>query len=201
MAVEALKVSFPNGIPPSDPNASLPPGFQILGLSEEQCRKHMKEWIHETPDDDEWKKTWTRKYKSPEEIKAEKRKRREEEEARLEENRKARLAEQEVDGLHQIEEGRIGSVADQQLDLASGVENVDLLDMVDDGSTGNSGERNTSTIQLSLAHECSQCGYTLFVAPGRESKFFGDDFTCPECGSDKSKFHTRVTSPSPHDDV
>ncbi len=203
MAVEALKISFPNGIPPSDPNATLPPGFQILGLSEEQCRKHTKEWVQEKPDDDEWKKTWARKYKSPEEIKAEKRKRRKEEEAILEKDRKARLAEQEeVAGLlHQTEEGgQVGSAGGDKLELTSCEENIDL-DMIDeDGSTGNSGKKKKNVNQPSLAHECSQCGYTMFVAAGRESKFFGDDFTCPECGSDKSKFNTRVTS-SPHEEV
>ena len=37
-------------------------------------------------------------------------------------------------------------------------------------------------------YECTQCGYTMFPAAGREFKFYGDDFKCPECGCDKSKF-------------
>jgi len=39
-------------------------------------------------------------------------------------------------------------------------------------------------------YECQYegCGYTLFPAAGRESKFFGDDFKCPQCGADKSHF-------------
>ncbi|CAN0341550.1 unnamed protein product [Ectocarpus sp. 8 AP-2014] len=28
----------------------------------------------------------------------------------------------------------------------------------------------------------------MFVAKGREFKFFGDDFKCPECGAGKNKF-------------
>jgi rubredoxin len=36
--------------------------------------------------------------------------------------------------------------------------------------------------------ECSNCGYTLFPAAGREFKFFGDDFKCPQCGSSKEAF-------------
>lgn len=32
------------------------------------------------------------------------------------------------------------------------------------------------------------CRYKMFVAVGREFKFFGDDFKCPECGAGKSKF-------------
>lgn len=44
---------------------------------------------------------------------------------------------------------------------------------------------------VSNAFECSQCGYTLFVAQGRESKFFGEGFKCPECGAPKSKFEAK----------
>jgi len=29
------------------------------------------------------------------------------------------------------------------------------------------------------------------VAEGRESKFFGSDFKCPECGAPKEKFQAR----------
>jgi len=35
---------------------------------------------------------------------------------------------------------------------------------------------------------CQSCGYTLFIAKGREEKFFGDSFKCPECGAGKDKF-------------
>lgn len=38
------------------------------------------------------------------------------------------------------------------------------------------------------SYECTVCGYKMFVAKGREFKFFGDDFKCPECGAGKSKF-------------
>lgn len=30
--------------------------------------------------------------------------------------------------------------------------------------------------------------YKMFVAKGREFKFFGDAFKCPECGAGKNKF-------------
>jgi rubredoxin len=40
--------------------------------------------------------------------------------------------------------------------------------------------------------ECSDCGYTLFVAKGREFKFYGDDFSCPECGAGKDKFNAKA---------
>jgi rubredoxin len=44
---------------------------------------------------------------------------------------------------------------------------------------------------VSNVHECSQCGYTLFVAQGREDKFFGANFKCPECGAAKDQFTAR----------
>ncbi len=36
--------------------------------------------------------------------------------------------------------------------------------------------------------ECGECGFTLLIAKGREFKFFGKNFKCPECGAAKSKF-------------
>ena len=36
--------------------------------------------------------------------------------------------------------------------------------------------------------ECNDCGYIIFPAAGREFKFFGDDFKCPQCGSGKDSF-------------
>lgn len=44
---------------------------------------------------------------------------------------------------------------------------------------------------VSGVFECSECGYTLFVAKGRESKFFGEGFKCPECGAPKDKFESK----------
>eukprot|EP00188_Purpureofilum_apyrenoidigerum_P001922 Plantae.Rhodophyta-Purpureofilum_apyrenoidigerum.ctg21121.p1 GENE.Plantae.Rhodophyta-Purpureofilum_apyrenoidigerum.ctg21121~~Plantae.Rhodophyta-Purpureofilum_apyrenoidigerum.ctg21121.p1 ORF type:complete len:395 (-),score=74.22 Plantae.Rhodophyta-Purpureofilum_apyrenoidigerum.ctg21121:7-1191(-) len=38
------------------------------------------------------------------------------------------------------------------------------------------------------AYQCTDCGYTLFPAAGREFKFFGSDFACPQCGAPKDKF-------------
>lgn len=40
--------------------------------------------------------------------------------------------------------------------------------------------------------ECSNCGYTIYPAAGREWKFFGEDFVCPQCGAPKSKFRPAV---------
>lgn len=35
---------------------------------------------------------------------------------------------------------------------------------------------------------CDDVRYKMFVAKGREFKFFGDGFKCPECGAGKNKF-------------
>jgi rubredoxin len=35
---------------------------------------------------------------------------------------------------------------------------------------------------------CQDCGFTLFIAKGREAKFFGEGFVCPECGATKDRF-------------
>jgi len=43
----------------------------------------------------------------------------------------------------------------------------------------------------SNVYECTECGYTLFIAKGREFKFYGDDFKCPECKCGKDKFKAR----------
>ena len=37
--------------------------------------------------------------------------------------------------------------------------------------------------EMMLTCECEECGYTLFIAAGREGKFFGDSYKCPECGA------------------
>jgi rubredoxin len=37
-------------------------------------------------------------------------------------------------------------------------------------------------------YECTKCGYVLFPAAGREHKFFGAGFTCPQCNAPKSDF-------------
>ena len=44
---------------------------------------------------------------------------------------------------------------------------------------------------MGSVYECTDCGYTLFPAAGREFKFFPDSFKCPECGSPKDKFVDR----------
>jgi len=50
-------------------------------------------------------------------------------------------------------------------------------------------EESSNDAPASNVFTCSNCGYTLFIAKGREFKFYGDDFKCPECGAAKDKFH------------
>ena len=39
-----------------------------------------------------------------------------------------------------------------------------------------------------LDYSITTAGFTLFVAKGREFKFFGDDFKCGTCGAGKEFF-------------
>lgn len=41
-------------------------------------------------------------------------------------------------------------------------------------------------------YECGNCGFTIFIAQGRESKFYGTGFQCPECGATKDQFKGRI---------
>lgn len=43
----------------------------------------------------------------------------------------------------------------------------------------------------SNVYECGECGFTLFVAQGREGKFYGQGFKCPECGAPKKSFKAK----------
>jgi predicted RNA-binding Zn-ribbon protein involved in translation (DUF1610 family) len=48
---------------------------------------------------------------------------------------------------------------------------------------GSDSDKPTSNV-----YECGDCGYTLFIAKGREEKFYGEGFKCPQCGATKDKF-------------
>jgi len=47
---------------------------------------------------------------------------------------------------------------------------------------------DTGKDETMLTCECNECGYTLFIAAGRQQKFFSDAYKCPTCGVGKSKF-------------
>ena len=55
--------------------------------------------------------------------------------------------------------------------------------------------------QTMVKAECQECGYSLFVAKGREKKFFGDDFVCPDCGAPKEKFTVTDMEEKAHKDI
>ena len=42
-------------------------------------------------------------------------------------------------------------------------------------------------------YECTQCGTTMFVAKGREFKFFGANFKCGTCGAGKEFYKDNKT--------
>jgi rubredoxin len=72
-----------------------------------------------------------------------------------------------------------------QIDEATGeLTNPDDALVDDEGAAG-------PAEPVSNVYECGECGYTLFIAKGREGKFYGDDFKCPECGAGKDKFEAR----------
>lgn len=72
----------------------------------------------------------------------------------------------------------------RRLDKDGKLENPEEAEDDEDDGAGEGGA-------VSNVYECSDCGYTLFVAQGRETKFFGTDFKCPECGASKDKFNAR----------
>ncbi|KAK4534181.1 hypothetical protein CDCA_CDCA01G0206 [Cyanidium caldarium] len=69
-----------------------------------------------------------------------------------------------------------------------------LQDMLRDASEGKqrpsndreSGDEGKGAVRH--RYECQRCGYTIFPAVGREWKFYGDDFVCPQCQAPKSQF-------------
>ncbi|EME28929.1 hypothetical protein Gasu2_26270 [Galdieria sulphuraria] len=63
---------------------------------------------------------------------------------------------------------------------------------VEETSTSTFSEQSVScskpSASVAHAYQCQNCGYTIFPAAGREFKFFGDSFVCPQCKSPKSQF-------------
>ena len=56
----------------------------------------------------------------------------------------------------------------------------------DDDESAPSDDRASGTHEYECTYE--GCGYTMFPAAGREGKFFGPGFTCPQCGQGKDYF-------------
>jgi len=63
---------------------------------------------------------------------------------------------------------------------------LDPTEATDDGDDDDNSGSGAGSV-----YECTNCGYTLFPAKGREFKFFPASFTCPECGAGKDKFEDR----------
>merc|ERR1712238_289642 len=70
---------------------------------------------------------------------------------------------------------------DSEIDSDKRITDEDL-NKGDDGNTGDSNPISGG------AKECTKCGYTMFIAAGREGKFFPSGFTCPECGVGRNQF-------------
>lgn len=49
-------------------------------------------------------------------------------------------------------------------------------------------EEGDDDVSSGGAKECGKCGYTMFIAKGREGRFFSSGFTCPQCGSGRDQF-------------
>ena len=81
------------------------------------------------------------------------------------------------------ESERDGVRAAQVVEETGALPDADDVDMTDKFAPP-SGKED----EMMLTCECEECGYTLFIAAGREGKFFGDSYKCPECGAPKSKF-------------
>jgi len=64
-----------------------------------------------------------------------------------------------------------------------------LVDDEDQKAADKEAEQESES--TSNVYECTECGYTLFIAKGREFKFYGEDFRCPECDCGKDKFKGR----------
>lgn len=65
------------------------------------------------------------------------------------------------------------------------LENPDEADPDDDKDDDGSDDGGAGG--MGSVYECSDCGYTMFIAKGRDFKFFGESFKCPECGAGKDK--------------
>jgi len=72
-----------------------------------------------------------------------------------------------------------GNILDQEGNLAD-PENADVTENDDDDDSTSAASGNV--------FECEGCGFTLFIAKGRDFKFYGDDFKCSECGAGKDQF-------------
>jgi len=64
----------------------------------------------------------------------------------------------------------------------------DGTDAEDDEDNDNDDDEGGDDSPTGSVYECGECGFTLFIAEGRDFKFFGDNFKCSECGAGKDSF-------------
>ena len=86
------------------------------------------------------------------------------------------------------EEAALAAEASSQEDDASDEGDSELDEIRNAAATAEDDDAPVPQATGAMTCECSGCGYTLFVAKGRESKFFPDGFACPECGAAKDTF-------------
>jgi rubrerythrin len=67
-----------------------------------------------------------------------------------------------------------------------------LVDEKDIAEAKASGDDVSAEDDPNNIYECGNCGFTIFIAQGRESKFYGAGFACPECGATKDQFKGRI---------
>ena len=77
------------------------------------------------------------------------------------------------------------------IDNDGNLTNEDDIKAAEEAGEDDEDDDEDDLVPTSNVYECGECGYTLFVAQGRESKFFGSGFRCPECGAAKDKFIAR----------
>lgn len=94
------------------------------------------------------------------------------------------------------EEKKIGFLSDREAMYGGQTRKYDKkgLQLDENGKSPNSeadDEDEEVETATSNVYECGQCGFTLFIATGRENKFYGEGFRCPECGASKKEFKAR----------
>lgn len=65
---------------------------------------------------------------------------------------------------------------------------IDDTGKLDNPEEAKDDDKDSDMTPSGNVQECTECGFTLFVAEGRDFKFFNAGFKCPECGAAKDKF-------------
>ena len=98
------------------------------------------------------------------------------------------------EGFMSSREAKYGRAYKQKYDSKG--RKVDEKDELENPEEADADDDGDDTTPSGNVQECTECGYTLFVAEGRDFKFFGANFKCPECGASKDKFKAVDTTES-----